>query len=94
MAAALQHLQLYTYDALIESIHRTVNIPVQQRELAQPTSNLVELLYTKFIQLIFGFEFDEYLADIHQQPDSVGHNLRRCRKRLTGATSNSLMPSC
>lgn len=71
MAQALQHLQLYTYDALIESIHRTINIPVQQRELLQPTSNLVELLYTKFIQLIFGFDFDEYLANVHQDPDSV-----------------------
>ncbi|KAG8758686.1 kinetochore-associated Ndc80 complex subunit nuf2 [Serendipita sp. 396] len=67
--AAVQHVQLHTYDALVNNIQRTIGIAVTPRDLAQPTSQLVEMLYIKFIHILFAFEFEEYLADLHHHPE-------------------------
>jgi hypothetical protein len=71
MATALRHLQLYSYEALVGNIQRTTGITVSQRELSQPTAGLVEVLYMKFIQIIFALDFEEYVSDLYQQCDPV-----------------------
>ncbi|KAG8808291.1 kinetochore-associated Ndc80 complex subunit nuf2 [Serendipita sp. 399] len=67
--AAVQHVQLHTYDALVSNIQRTIGIAVTPRDLAQPTPQLVEMLYIKFIHILFAFEFEDYLADLHHHPE-------------------------
>lgn len=68
---ARQHLRLHSPDALAVDIQRTVGITVSPREIAQPTPYLVELLYVKYIQIIFALDFDDYLMDLHNQPEVV-----------------------
>jgi hypothetical protein len=66
-----QHLRLHSPEALAVDIQRTINITVSPREIAQPTPYLVELLYVKYIQIIFAVDFEDYLMDLHNEPDVV-----------------------
>jgi hypothetical protein len=71
MAAGLQHLQLYTYESLVSNIQRTINVTVTQRDLAQPTGHTVELLYLKFIHVIYALDIEDYLLDLYNQSEPV-----------------------
>lgn len=64
-----RHVQLYSYEELVSNIHRTVGVTVSQRDLAQPMAQLVELLYVKFLYIIFGFDFEDYTRNLHNEPD-------------------------
>jgi hypothetical protein len=80
MAAGLQHLQLYTYESLVSNIQRTINVTVTQRDLAQPTGHTVELLYLKFIHVIYALDIDDYLHDLYNQSEPVCMVIQKQRR--------------
>jgi hypothetical protein len=82
MAAGLQHLQLYTYESLVSNIQRTINVTVTQRDLAQPTGHTVELLYLKFIHVIYALDIEDYLLDLYNQSEPVNIVAQEQRKGL------------
>ncbi|PVG02843.1 hypothetical protein CPB86DRAFT_548522 [Serendipita vermifera] len=69
MATAVRHLQLYSYDQLVGDIQRTTSITLSQRDLAHPTAGLVELLYMRFIKILFSLEFENYVSDLYEECD-------------------------
>ena len=73
------HLALYTYEALVANISGMIGVNVTQRDLAQPTANIVEHLYIKFIRAIFALDFEDYLQDLYELPDQVSVAIQKAR---------------
>jgi Nuf2 family len=89
MAAGLQHLQLYTYESLVSNIQRTINVTVTQRDLAQPTGHTVELLYLKFIHVIYALDIEDYLLDLYNQSEPVNIVAHK-QPRVTNISSQAI----